>query len=38
MWLAIVEEIWKHRNGVIFKQRKVDPDEIFGLAQVLGFG
>jgi len=31
MWLAIVEEIWKHRNGVI---RKVDPDEIFGLTQV----
>jgi len=34
MWLAIIGEIWKQRNGVIFKQYKVDPIEIFGLAQV----
>jgi len=34
MWLAIIGEIWKHRNGVIFKHRKVDPEEIFALAQV----
>ena len=35
MLLAIREEIWKHRNRVIFKQRKVYPDGIFGLAQVI---
>ena len=34
MWLAIIGEIWKQRNVVIFKQYKVDPIEIFGLAQV----
>jgi len=34
MWLAIIGEIWKHRNRVVFKQRKVDSIEIFGLAQV----
>jgi len=33
-WLPIVGEIWKHRNGVIFNQRKVYPEEIFDLAQV----
>jgi len=38
MWLAIVEKIWKYRNGVIFKQKKVDLDEIFGLAQVTAWG
>ena len=27
-------EIWKQRNVIIFKQNKVDPNEIFGLAQV----
>jgi len=25
MWLAITEKVWKPRNEVIFKQRKVDP-------------
>ena len=34
MWLAIIGEIWNHRNGVIFKHRKVDPIEIFSYAQV----
>jgi len=34
MWLAIIGEIWKHRNGVIFNHRKVDPREIFDQAQV----
>jgi len=32
MWLAIIGEIWYHRNSVIFKQRKVDPIEIFSQA------
>lgn len=34
MWLAIIDEIWKQRNGIIFKHGTVDPIEIFGLAQV----
>jgi len=34
MWLAIVGEIWRHWNEVIFKQKKVDSEEIFSLAQV----
>ena len=34
MWLAIIWEIWKHRNIVIFKQRKVDPKEIFCMTRV----
>jgi len=34
MWLAIIGEIWKHRNGIIFNHRKVDPREIFDQAQV----
>jgi len=25
MWLAIIWKIWKHHNGVIFKQGNVDP-------------
>jgi len=34
MWVAIVGEIWKHRNGVIFKQGKVDSEEIFCMVQM----
>jgi len=34
MWLTIVGEIWRHRNEVIFKQKKVDTEEISSLAQV----
>jgi len=34
MWLAIIRKIWKHRNGVIFNHKKVDPIEIFDQAQV----
>ena len=37
MWLAIIGEIWKHMNRVIFKQSKVDPTEIFALAQVMAW-
>ena len=35
MWLAIIGEIWKHRNEVIVKRSKVEPIEVFGLAQVM---
>jgi len=34
MGLAIVGKLWRHRNEVIFKQKKVDTEEIFSLAQV----
>jgi len=37
MWLATIGEIWNHRNGVIFKQRKVDPIEIFSHAQMVAW-
>jgi len=34
MWLAIIGEIWKHRNDVIFNHKKINPIEIFDQAQV----
>ena len=34
MWLAIVREIWKHRNKVVFCNRRVDEVEIFAMAQI----
>jgi len=37
MWLAIIGEIWNHRNEVIFKHKKVDPIEIFSYAQVVAW-
>jgi len=37
MWLAIIGEIWKHKNGVIFMHRRVDPIEFFDHAQVLAW-
>jgi len=37
MWLAIIGEIWNHRNGVIFKQRKVDLIEIFSHARMVAW-
>jgi len=37
MWLATIGEIWNHRNRVIFKQRKVDPIEIFSHAQMVAW-
>jgi len=37
MWLAIIGEIWNHRNGVIFNHRKVDPIEIFDQAQAVAW-
>jgi len=37
MWLNIIGEIWNHRNGVIFKHKKVNPIEIFSHAQVVAW-
>jgi len=37
MWLAIIGEIWKHRNGITFKQSKVDPTEVFAIGQVMAW-
>jgi len=34
LWVSIVWSIWKHRNRVIFKQAKVDAEEIFTMVQV----
>ena len=34
MWLAIVWEIWKHRNKCVFSNGVVDEVEIFAMAQV----
>ena len=33
MWLAIVWDIWNHRNKVIFRNAKVEAEEVFMLAQ-----
>ena len=32
MWVAIVSEVWNHRNKVVFKGGVADADEIFSLA------
>jgi len=37
MWVAIVWELWKHRNNVVFNDRVVDDSEIFVLAQLRGW-
>jgi len=37
MWVAIVWEIWKHRNNVVFNNRVGDDSEIFVLAQLRGW-
>jgi len=34
MWLAIVWEIWKHRNKIVFSNGVVDDVEIFAMTQV----
>jgi len=35
--VAIVLEIWSHRNKVVFKGGVVDHEEIFSLAQLKGW-
>jgi len=34
VWIAVVREIWKQRNQVIFKEGRADISEIFTLAQL----
>jgi len=34
MWLAIVSEIWRHRNKIVFNNWVVDGVEIFTLTQL----
>jgi len=36
MWVAIVSEIWSHRNKVVFSGGVVDDEESFSLAQLKG--
>jgi len=37
LWVAIVSEVWSHRNKVVFKGGVVDAIEIFSLAQLKGW-
>jgi len=34
VWVVVVWSIWNHRNGVIFKEGKVNVEEIVSLAQL----
>jgi len=34
IWIAVINEIWKHRNKVIFKGGVVDVLEVFALIQL----
>jgi len=34
VWVSIIWCIWKHRNGILFNQAKMDTSEIFSLVQV----
>jgi len=34
VWIAVLWSIWNHRNAEVFKERKVDSEEIFSLAQL----
>jgi len=34
IWIALVSEIWRHRNNCLFKVGVVDHTEVFSLAQV----
>ena len=33
IWIAVVNEIWKHRNNVIFKGGVINVLEVFALVQ-----
>jgi len=37
MWVAIVSEIWNHKNKVVFKGGIVDHEEVCSLAQLKGW-
>ena len=34
VWVAIIDEIWKHKNNYIFKDGTINHFEIFSLAQL----
>jgi len=34
IWIAVVNEIWSHRNKIIFKDGVLDYSEIFSSAQL----
>jgi len=34
IWIAVVSEIWTHRNKIIFKSEVLDYSELFSLAQL----
>jgi len=35
MWIVIVWKIWKQKNGLVFRNEKVDKKEVLGKAQVI---
>jgi len=37
LWVAIISEVWSHKNKVVFKGGVVDAVEIFSLAQLKGW-
>jgi len=36
LWIAIISEVWSHKNKVVFKGGVVDANKIFSLAQLKG--
>jgi len=36
VWIAVMIEIWKHRNKIVFRGGIVDEEEVFCLAQLKG--
>jgi len=34
VWIALISEIWRHRNNCLFKGGVVDHTEVFSLAQI----
>jgi len=37
MWVAIIRDIWLHRNRIVFKNGIVDCEEICYLVQIKGW-
>jgi len=35
VWIAVLSEIWRHRNKYIFKGGVIDHSEIFSIAQLM---
>jgi len=34
VWIALISEIWRHRNNCLFKGEVVDHIEVFSLTQI----